>query len=103
MQSETHSFQNPSNESADINGAAPAAQLYPPNAVFAADEQLDPNQHPSDPKQLELQEGEPLTDDDYALKHQHISIPKTTTQCFEKAARIDSKNKEFKSYLEHSK
>ena len=37
------------------------------------------------------------------LKHQHISIPKTTTQCFEKAARIDSKNKEFKSYLEHSK
>jgi len=41
--------------------------------------------------------------DDKVLKRQHISIPKTTTQCFEKAAHIDTKNKEFKFYLEQSK
>ena len=41
--------------------------------------------------------------DNKVLKRQHISIPKTTTQCFEKAARIDTKNKEFKFYLEQSK
>ena len=38
--------------------------------------------------------------DKNVLKRQHISIPKTTTKCFEKAARINTKNKEFKFYLE---
>ena len=41
--------------------------------------------------------------DKNVLKEQHASIPKTTIQCFEKAARINPKNKEFKSYLEKSK
>ena len=38
--------------------------------------------------------------DENVLKRQHISIPKTTTKCFEKAASINTKNKEFKFYLE---
>ena len=38
--------------------------------------------------------------DKNVLKRQHISIPKTTTKCFEKAAHINTKNKEFKFYLE---
>ena len=41
--------------------------------------------------------------DKNVLKEQHVSIPKTTTKCFEKAAHINPKNKEFKSYLEQSK
>ena len=41
--------------------------------------------------------------DKNVLKEQHASLPKTTIQCFEKAARINPNNKEFKSYLEKSK
>ena len=37
--------------------------------------------------------------DQNVLKHQHISIPKTTKKCFEKAANIDKKNNEFNFYL----
>ena len=37
--------------------------------------------------------------DKNVLKHQHISIPKTTKKCFEKAVSIDKKNKEFNFYL----
>ena len=41
--------------------------------------------------------------DNEVLKRQHISIPRTSAKCFEKAALINPKNKEFKSYLKHSK
>jgi len=41
--------------------------------------------------------------DDNVLKRQHISLPKTPTECFEKAARMNTDNKEFLSLLKRSK
>ena len=37
--------------------------------------------------------------DKNVLKYRHASIPKTTKECFEKAASIDKKNNEFQFYL----